>query len=270
MKSLSLNHKNILSRISKTDKLLIFLDYDGTLAPISNRPELALMPNKTRLALKQLIKNKRITVSIISGRVLRNVKKLVNVNGIYYAGCHGLEIEGLGSVGPVSRLEKYRIFIKQAKRLLVKQLMNVISLKAVDIEDKGVVLSLHYRRVKERYLKDLKRIFYGITEPYVVSGGMVVIKNKKVLELRPDIEWDKGMYCLYMLRRLGKKGQKTLPIYIGDDKTDETAFKVLKENGITIFVRGERKTSLAEYYADSTNEVKNFLQLIAESAKKTD
>ena len=270
MKSLSLNHKDIISRISKADKLLIFLDYDGTLAPISKRPELALMPYSTRRALRRLIKNRRILVFVVSGRILSHVKKLVGIKGICYAGCHGLEIEGSGSVGPVAVLKKLRVFIKQAKRVLIKELTNIMPLKTLDIEDKGIILSLHYRRVKEGRLKDLKRIFYRVSKSYVASGEMIVMKNKKVLELKPNIKWDKGMYCLYMLRRFDQEAQKILPIYIGDDRTDETAFKALKGKGITVFVRGERKTSLAQYYVNSTNEVKNFLQLIAESAKSAD
>ena len=244
---------------------MIFLDYDGTLAPISKRPELALLPYNTGQILRRLVKNNRVLVSIISGRVLKQVKRLVGIKGIYYAGCHGLEIDSSGSVDFVAVLKKPRIFIKEAKKLLIKELKNIVPLKTLDIENKGIILSLHYRRVKEPYLKDLKRIFYRVSRPYVASGEMVVIKNKKVLELKPGIKWDKGMYCLYMLKQLGQKGQKILPLYIGDDKTDETAFKALKAKGITIFVRGEKKTSLAQYYVDSTNEVKNFLQLIAEN-----
>ena len=244
---------------------MIFLDYDGTLAPISKRPELALLPYNTGQILRRLVKNNRVLVSIISGRVLKQVKRLVGIKGIYYAGCHGLEIDSSGSVDFVAVLKKPRIFIKEAKKLLIKELKNIVPLKTLDIENKGIILSLHYRRVKEPYLKDLKRIFYRVSRPYVASGEMVVIKNKKVLELKPGIKWDKGKYCLYMLKQLGQKGQKILPLYIGDDKTDETAFKALKAKGITIFVRGEKKTSLAQYYVDSTNEVKNFLQLIAEN-----
>jgi len=80
-----------------------------------------------------------------------------------------------------------------------------------------------------------------------------------VLEVRPALNWDKGRYCLYLMNKLKGKREKIAPVYIGDDVTDETAFKVLKEKGITVFVKGERKTSLAEYYLSSTNEVVKFL-----------
>jgi trehalose 6-phosphate phosphatase len=269
LKSLALNYKKILFEISKAGNLLIFLDYDGTLAPIAIRPELALMPRNTRHVLKSLVKNKRISVSVISGRALKDVKQLVAVNGIYYSGCHGFEAEGFNSVSSPAELKKIRVFIKQAEKFLVKELSGVVPAEIIDIENKGFILSLHYRRVKKQYLKDIKTAFYKMAKQHVNSGKMIITRNKKVLELRPDIKWDKGMYCLYMLKKLGRYRKKILPIYIGDDRTDETAFKALEGRAITIFVKGERKTSLAQYYVNSTSEVRDFLQMAAENMKAT-
>jgi trehalose 6-phosphate phosphatase len=249
---------------------LIFLDYDGTLAPIASRPEQAFMPRDTRRILERLVENKHISVFIISGRSLRHVKELSGIKGIYYAGCHGLEIEGSRPAGPVTVSDKLRVSVKQAKLLLIRELADIIPVKDFDIEDKGIILSLHYRRVNKRHLTALKDIFYRVSRPYTARGEMVITKNKKVIELRPRINWDKGMYCLYMLNRFTLKGRKAMPVYIGDDRTDETAFKALKKKGVTVFVKGERKTSLAEYYVNSTNEVKNFLQLIGDSLKDRD
>jgi trehalose-phosphatase len=131
---------------------------------------------------------------------------------------------------------------------------------SIDIEDKGLVLSLHYRRLKPACLKKLREVFLAVSKPYVLSGQMRVLNNKKVFELRPLVGRDKGSYCLDALKGYRKKA---LPIYIGDDKTDESAFKALKRAGITVFVKGERKTSSAEFYLHSTNEVIDFLRLIA-------
>jgi trehalose 6-phosphate phosphatase len=269
LKSLALNYKKIFFKISKADNLLFFLDYDGTLAPIALKPELALMSNSTRKALKKLMQDKRVSVSVISGRTLKDVKRLVAIKGIYYSGCHGLETENLYSAGSVSDLKKIRIFIKQARKSLVKELSGIVPTGIIDIEDKGFILSLHYRRVKKQHIKYIKKVFYGAARQYVDSGEMIVTRNKKVLELRPDIKWDKGTYCLYMLKILSRYRKKILPIYIGDDRTDETAFKALKGKGITIFVKGERKTSLAQYYVNSTSEVRVFLQMAAKNMKST-
>lgn len=243
------------------------MDYDGTLAPISLRPELALMPYNTRIILKGIVKNNRIFVSIISGRMLKPLKQLVGLKGIYYAGCHGLEMESAYVKGPLAGLERYKALIKEVKISLIKELKDIMPINALDIEDKGIILSLHYRRAGENRIKGLRRIFYRVSRPHTKSGEMVVTRNKKVLELRPNIKWDKGMYCLYMLKKLSKRREKVLPIYIGDDRTDETAFKALGPRGITIFVKGERKTSLAQYYVDSTSKVRDFLQAIAENIK---
>jgi trehalose-phosphatase len=269
LKSLELNYKQIFYKISKADYLLFFLDYDGTLAPIATKPELALIPRITRKALKSLVQDKRVSVSVVSGRTLNDVKRLVAIKGIYYSGCHGLETENFNNIGSLSGLKKFRIFIKQAKKSLVKELSDIIPIESIDIEDKGLILSLHYRRVKSQHLRYAKKVFYGVARRYTNSGEMIVTRNKKVLELRPNIKWDKGMYCLYMLKRLGRYRKKILPIYIGDDRTDETAFKALRARGITIFVKGERKTSLAQYYVNSTSEVRAFLQKSAKNIKTT-
>jgi trehalose 6-phosphate phosphatase len=246
---------------------VVFLDYDGTLAPISIRPELAIMPYDTRRVLYALVKKRRVSVSIISGRILRDVKKLVGVKGIYYAGCHGLEIEGTGSYKFSSILKYYRLIIRNIKKPLMKGLADIVPLSYVDIEDKGMILSLHYRRVDQVHIRGLKKVFYKVSRPYIESGKMVITQNKKVVELRPNVKWDKGEYCIHLLKKIDKKSKKALPVYIGDDRTDEAAFKALEGKGITIFVKGERKSSLAEYYVNSTSEVKSFLQFILKSLR---
>jgi len=236
--------------------VLLFLDYDGTLSPIVKKPDQATLPLKTRQALSKLVNNKRIVVSIVSGRALAQVKKLVGLKGIYYAGCHGLEIEKIDSAYYFPGLVKFKIRIDAIKRRLQIELSDITGW---EIEEKGIIFALHYRRVKDKNIEKLKRRFYDITMPYRAGGEIVAAKGKMVFEIRPALNWDKGRYCLYLMKKLKRKGEKITPVYIGDDMTDETAFKVLRGKGVTVFVKGERKTSLAEYYLDSTSEVKDFL-----------
>jgi len=256
LKSLFSNLKYIFPKISKAGRIFLFLDYDGTLCPIVKKPNRAILPLKTRRNLSKLADNKRIVVSVISGRMLGQVKNLVGLKGIYYAGCHGLEIERADKTYLFPRSSKLKIPVNAIKRRLK------IELRAItgwEIEEKNIIFALHYRRVKNSNVQKLKKIFYNITKPYIAKGEIITAKGKMVLEVRPAVNWDKGRYCLYLMNKLKYKGEKIIPLYIGDDTTDETAFKVLKKKGVTIFVKGERKTSLAEYYLDSTNEVTNFL-----------
>ncbi len=256
MKSLFLNLKHIVPKLSKTGRIFVFLDYDGTLSPIVKNPSKATLSSKTRHVLSKLANNKRVVVSIVSGRMLSQVKALVGLKGIYYAGCHGLEIDKVGKSYLLPHLAKIRAQVSDIIRRLKAELRTIAGW---EIEDKGIIFALHYRRVKKHDIEKLKYTFYSIVRGYLSEGDIVTARGKKVLEVRPALNWDKGRYCLYLMNKLKGKGEKIIPVYIGDDVTDETAFRVLKGKGVTVFVKGERKTSLAKYYLSSTNEVVKFL-----------
>ena len=85
-----------------------------------------------------------------------------------------------------------------------------------------------------------------------------MLRGKKVLELVPNIHWDKGKAALFLLEKFNKT---CLPVYVGDDVTDETAFNALKEYGITIRV-GKSKQTQAEYYLRGQWEVLRLLQYL--------
>ena len=257
MKSLSKNLKDILSRIKKADSILLFLDYDGTLTPIVKTPNKAILQTKTKNILKSLIKNKSVELSIVTGRSLADIKRLVGLKGIRYCGSHGLDIDSVPKRGVLKKALKSKIHIAKIKRSLLSKLKNITG---YEIEDKKLILALHYRNVSSSQLPALKKAFYSVSKPYIDKGLLKSASGKKVYEIRPNLDWDKGSYCKYLLKDLGGFKKNIIPIYIGDDTTDEAAFKALKKKGITVFVKGERKTSLAEYYLNSTGEVISFLK----------
>ena len=117
--------------------------------------------------------------------------------------------------------------------------------------------------VDEKDIQEFLNIFNEITDPYIVRSKIKINSGKKVYEIRPPIMWDKGKVALWLLARQQflLERNKILPVYIGDDVTDEDAFKALKKKGLTIFV-GERASSEAEYYLKTTEEVAEFLRLI--------
>ena len=257
MKSLSRNLKYVLSRIKKADSILLFLDYDGTLTPIVKTHYKAILRIKTKNLLKSLVKNKSVKLSIVTGRSLTDIKRLVGLKGIRYCGCHGLDIDAVPKRGVFKKADNAKTHIAKAKKLLLSKLKNITG---YEIEDKKLILALHYRNVSSSQLPFLKKAFYLASKPYTDKGLLRTTSGKKVYEMGPNINWDKGSYCKYLLKSLKRPKENILPIYIGDDKTDESAFKALKQKGITVFVTGERKTSLAEYYLNSTNEVISFLK----------
>ena len=134
----------VAHRLKSAEHVLLLVDFDGTLTPIVDRPELTVLPAETRGLLRALVRNPRYTVGIVSGRAMADLKDKVNVEGIIYAGNHGLEIEGFGSsfLEPVA--EEMRPFLQMLYRALSATLRGI---KGAFVEDKGLTLSVHYRSV---------------------------------------------------------------------------------------------------------------------------
>ena len=116
MKSLSKNLKCVLSRIKKADSILLFLDYDGTLTPIVKTHYKAILQTKTKNLLKSLVKNKSVELSIVTGRSLTDIKRLVGLKGICYCGCHGLDIDAVPKRGVLKKADNAKIHIAKAKK----------------------------------------------------------------------------------------------------------------------------------------------------------
>ncbi|RLF10334.1 MAG: trehalose-phosphatase [Thermoprotei archaeon] len=234
--------------------LFLMLDYDGTLTPIVNRPEEAKLSEETRKLLSSIVKAGRwVKVAIISGRPLNQLKKLIGIDGIYYAGLHGLEVEGPGVSFIHAKAEKLRKVIGEIHRELIQAFAGM---KGIMVEDKGLSIAIHYRLAPKGGGRAVSKALSFIMS---LRSGFRVLKGKKVYELMPDVDWDKGRAALYLIEATGTK--EYMPIYIGDDETDEYAFKALAPRGLTIVV-GRKKRSLAKFYVKGVNEVHELLRRI--------
>lgn len=241
-------------------RLFLFLDYDGTLSPIANTPDNAVLPQITKNILKHLVGKTDHRIAIISGRKLSDIKTKIGLRNIIYAGNHGLEIVGakIRFKSPVTQK------LKQIMRIITQDLRSkLLGVKGALVEGKGLTLSIHYRLVSKKNLSIFEKIISEVTDPLVAYNKIRINPGKKVYEIKPAVNWDKGKVVLWIMARqqsvLGKG--KFLPVYIGDDITDEDAFKALKKKGLTIFV-GNPRRSAADYYLKSPGEVKKFLNLI--------
>ena len=243
----------------------LFLDYDGTLAPIVQKPEYAILPAETRELLKTLSKNGRCGLTIISGRALPDVKKLVGLKNIMYVGNHGMEIEGADVHYQHPVPTGYKNDLKQISTILHQALAGT---DGVIIEDKGYSISLHYRLVDSKIIPLVKGSFEKAVSAYVQKKRIAVREGKMVLEVRPPLDWDKGKAALWLLDKKYAlcKHVQTFPIYIGDDLTDEDAFVLLKDRGLTIVV-GKPEGSKAQYYLNDTAEVVELLRQISEMVR---
>jgi len=240
--------------------VLLFLDYDGTLTPIVENPDKAFIPKQTRNLLKKLSANPVCTTAIVTGRSAKDIKGKIGIKNIIYASNHGLQIQGpkISFTAPLPA--DFRKVLRKIKSHLKKTFRSV---KGIILEDKGVTISVHYRLVNNQYVSFVVWTLLKITTPYIHKKEIVVDFGKKVFEIRPPIDWNKGSAILWLLNKHKPAflDRPILPIYIGDDTTDEDAFNALKEKGLTIFV-GHPKKSHAKYYLENTKEVFKFLKIL--------
>ena len=246
-------------------QLYIFMDYDGTIAPIADSPEKAVIPQKMKELIGNLAAMDSIKMAIVTGRSLKDIKSRVGIKGIIYVGNHGLEIEGPG-VGYSIKVPEITIDLLQSiKKLLSFKLGSV---KGVLIEDKGLAIALHYRNVEKGVISMLNGYFNYVVQPYLMANKIDIIAGKMVYEVRPHVDWNKGNAVMWLISKYKKETDKELlPIYMGDDITDESVFKCLEETGITVRV-GEHKKTAAKHYLKDSGEVYEILKEISLQMKQ--
>lgn len=258
MRPLRENFPAIQKEIARAPHTLFCFDYDGTLTPIVASPELARLPGSTREALDSLNRTPNFTVAIVSGRALAEIKEMVGLEGLIYVGNHGLELAGPGIdyLNPAARAA--RPFIEEAAVLLDKKLS---IFPGVRVEDKELSLSIHYRRADEEDVPRIKDLIHSVLDPFLSSGKLKVSSGKKVIEVRPPVGWDKGKIVVWLIGEISarEKTDSLLTVYLGDDRTDEDAFRTLSGQGITVRVGEEEADSRAEYSAPGVDEVNWFL-----------
>lgn len=248
----------ILEKVSSAP-IFISLDYDGTLTPIVERPDLAVLPSTMRSTLNRLAD--RYSVAIISGRDVKDIKDFISLDNIIYAGSHGFDIASPpGKDLRVNLGEEYLPVLDKVEKILGS---GINKIEGALLERKKYSLAVHYRLVEPDLVRDVEALVDKTLqkEPKLKKG-----LGKMVFELKPDIEWDKGQALLWLIKGLGMSPGEVFPIYIGDDITDEDAFRVLQELGIGIVVREgeENRLSMAEYSLATTLDVQTFLEKLCE------
>jgi trehalose-phosphatase len=239
--------------------ILLLADYDGTLTPIAPRPSEALLPPEVGKKLAGLAKKPSVSVGVISGRAIEELKSMVGIKGIYYAGNHGLEIEGPGLKYVIPGAAATRRLIAALARELEAALDNI---SGVIVQEKGLSLSVHYRLVKEQQEGAVEDIVRRLTAGLVEKGEIILAPGKKVWEIKPPVEWDKGKAVETIEKSIKTRTKDPLlTIFLGDDVTDEDAFNVVKRpEGWSVYVGPENKKSAAGYCLNSPAEVEKLLE----------
>jgi len=245
----------VQARLAEATLVALFLDFDGTLTPIVPDPAAPVLDNGTRETLDKLAQSERVILSFVSGRSIQDLHSRIQVKGAIFAGNHGLEICGR----QITFLEPTAAASQDALRELCARLSEDLRpIKGVLVEFKGLTASVHYRSVEEPAIPLVKAAVRTAIVPFEKSFRLT--EGKKVMEVLPRTDWNKGKAVQWINEQLGKEGQ--LSICFGDDRTDEDAFRVLPE-GITVRV-GDYSHTSAHYHVSGPPGVHQFLQWLAD------
>lgn len=253
----------VMQRCLGYERCALVLDFDGTLAPIVPDPEAACLSPAMQALLGDLARQRRYRLAIVSGRALGDLRRRIPGNGWYLAGNHGLEIDGPG--GRYDHPEAQRV--RPEMMTLAHELRcDLVHIPGVFVEDKGVTLSVHYRQVPAAYIPQVRDSVVKRTGPAVEAGVLALRAGKAVIEIRPNVAWGKGEALRWIVERLDQDvpTARMLALYLGDDETDEDAFRAIASSGIGIVVGGDRSQSAAQYYVQSVDEVERFLRVLHE------
>jgi trehalose 6-phosphate phosphatase len=237
----------------------VFFDFDGTLSDIVDDPAVARPAPGAAEALTELAA--QCPVAVLSGRDLADVSKRVGIPGIWYAGSHGFELTAPDGTHHQNDAAAAAIpVLEQAAAELREQ---IGSIPGVVVEHKRFGVAAHYRNAARDRVGQVSAAVRAAGQRHALR----VTTGREVIELRPDIDWDKGKTLRWVIDNLHQIGSQPLvPIYLGDDITDEDAFDAVRDDGVPIVVRhdedGDRATA-ALFALDSPARVSEFTDRLA-------
>lgn len=261
------NFRQIISA-SKGKQIVMFLDYDGTLSPIVEDPDRAFMSREMREVVRDVARY--FPTAIVSGRCRDKVYKFVRLAELYYAGSHGMDIKGPSKSRKCNKGNQAVTFqaateflpmIDEAYKALLEK---TSSIPGAYVENNKFCLSVHFRCVDEKRWVALAEQVRLVLSAY---PKLKLTQGRKVLEIRPTIKWDKGKALEFLLESLGyASSSDVFPVYIGDDQTDEDAFKFLSKRGqgFGILVSRVARETNATYSLQEPSEVREFLRHLVE------
>ena len=247
---------DLQARLAPLPQLLVASDFDGTLAPLVDQPARAALSSESRQVLVNLAaRHPRVRLAFLSGRSLADLARRLGfgLEQAILAGNHGLELRGAG----LNWIHPASIAARPHLENLVAQLHQSLDhIAGAEVEDKGASLTLHYRRIIEADIPELRSIVDGLVLPVDLRRH----EGKMAFEFRPRVEWNKGSAMRRILQRLNLPDEAT--VFLGDDATDEDVFCELETTAITVYVGSPSDASHARFNADDPADAVRFLNAL--------
>lgn len=245
--------EKLVSRLDKRPLLLI-TDFDGTLVPIAPTPDEAVPAPELVELLRAVAGLQRVTMGVISGRPLEQLQKWLPAGLLYLAGTHGAVVREPGGklvelVDGTAAVRELQKMVRYARELIKNK-------KGFLLEDKGVSVALHYRLASPKEAGEVISRFRALAR-MTLPGAYLVLDGKKVVEVRP-----KGLHKGRAVKWFLSLFPGSTVLYLGDDVTDEDAFRAVQEHGTGILIAGEDRPSRAVYRLRRPEEVTRLLYLI--------
>jgi trehalose 6-phosphate phosphatase len=242
-------------RIRSASHIALFLDYDGTLTQIRQEPAAAILSLEGELILRHLSSLADVHICIVTGRSMEDIRRLIPFDHMSFAANHGFHI-----------LHKAKEWIHPDAVSIIQlfsRLTGVLRSRLEPfpkayVENKQFTLTVHYRLVPSSATRSLISLVINTIRSFDTS--LIITRGKKVIEIRPSISWGKGDAVLQIMKTT-KLPRRPLPLFIGDDTTDEDVFRALQSKGITMRV-GKNTSTHARYYVKDVEEVLQLLHLL--------
>lgn len=251
-----------IGRIARTHHLLLLFDFDGTLCPFHPDPSAVWLADDRRDQLLTIAR--RATIAVVSGRRLDDVRRRAGLpTTTFCAGLHGLEIEGGG--------EQFVHPDASAATELLRSLEGALGravggLSGVFVEAKSISLVAHFRSASAAVAARARDELLAVARPHVEGGRLRVMPGAAMVELLPNISWNKGDAVEWIYQRVRAQHADVTCVYVGDDVTDEDAFRVLRNRGLSI--AASDRVSGADFKIDGPDDVGQLLATLAEPSSE--
>jgi alpha,alpha-trehalase len=259
MNDLSRLFLTVADAIASRNTVLLLSDFDGTLSWLVDHRDEAWLAREVRENLRDLARAPRVHVGVVSGRALSDLRDRVRLPELIYAGCHGLQIAGPGFHFTHAEADARRGELAEIAQDLGRTLG---ATPGVVVEVKGLCVAVHYRHVVGG---DIARVEHELEAVMGSRPAFALLPGKKVFDIVPAVAWDKGQCVRYIRDHIPCEASRGITVmYLGDDTSDEIAFRVLGAEALTVRVGEEGGNGSARYRLRDVSDVHCLIALLAE------